>query len=85
MAGIVRWYNPDKGFGFIAPSAGGKDAFIHATALERAGLPSLQEGVSAHERGARRQRFGSGLNQPGLAPARCAFSSLGIESVDEQL
>lgn len=46
MAGIVRWYNPDKGFGFISPSAGGKDVFIHATALERAGLLPLQEGQS---------------------------------------
>ena len=46
MAGIVRWYNPEKGFGFIAPSAGGKDVFIHATALERAGLSPLQEGQS---------------------------------------
>ena len=44
MAGIVRWYNPDKGFGFIAPSTGGKDIFVHATALERAGLSPLQEG-----------------------------------------
>jgi cold shock protein len=44
MAGIVKWYNPDKGFGFITPSAGGKDVFIHATALERAGLSPLQEG-----------------------------------------
>jgi len=35
-----------KGFGFIAPSAGGKDVFIHATALERAGLLPLQEGQS---------------------------------------
>ena len=44
MAGTVKWYNPDKGFGFITPEAGGKDVFVHATVLERAGLGPLQEG-----------------------------------------
>lgn len=44
MVGTVKWYNPDKGFGFITPQAGGKDVFIHATVLERAGLGPLQEG-----------------------------------------
>jgi CspA family cold shock protein len=46
MMGTVKWYNPDKGFGFITPQSGGKDVFVHATALERSGLPSLQEGQS---------------------------------------
>lgn len=46
MNGTVKWYNPDKGFGFITPEGGGKDVFVHATALERAGLTSLQEGQS---------------------------------------
>src|SRR5690242_12491773 len=44
MTGTVKWYNPDKGFGFITPQNGGKDVFIHATVLERAGLGPLQEG-----------------------------------------
>ena len=44
MTGTVKWYNPDKGFGFITPEAGGKDVFVHATVLERAGLGPLQEG-----------------------------------------
>jgi CspA family cold shock protein len=44
MTGTVKWYNPDKGFGFISPQNGGKDVFVHATALERAGLSTLQEG-----------------------------------------
>ena len=44
MAGIVKWYNATKGFGFISPQAGGKDVFVHATALEAAGLSPLQEG-----------------------------------------
>jgi CspA family cold shock protein len=43
MDGTVKWYNPDKGFGFITPKEGGKDVFVHATALERAGLPPLAE------------------------------------------
>ena len=44
--GTVKWYNPDKGFGFITPQSGGKDVFIHATVLDRAGLGPLQEGQS---------------------------------------
>ncbi|MEQ1712642.1 MAG: cold-shock protein [Hyphomicrobium sp.] len=42
--GTVKFYNEQKGFGFIAPDNGGKDVFVHATALERAGMRSLVEG-----------------------------------------
>jgi CspA family cold shock protein len=42
--GTVKWYNETKGYGFIQPDNGGKDVFVHATALERAGLRSLREG-----------------------------------------
>lgn len=42
--GTVKFYNATKGFGFLAPSNGGKDAFVHATALEAAGITSLAEG-----------------------------------------
>jgi CspA family cold shock protein len=42
--GTVKFYNSAKGFGFIAPSDGGKDAFVHATALEAAGISGLAEG-----------------------------------------
>ena len=42
--GTVKFYNEQKGFGFIAPDNGGKDVFVHATALERAGMHSLSEG-----------------------------------------
>jgi cold shock protein len=42
--GIVKFYNDQKGFGFITPDKGGKDVFVHATALERAGMRGLAEG-----------------------------------------
>jgi cold shock protein len=40
----VKWFNPSKGYGFIAPQDGGKDVFVHISAVERAGLTSLNEG-----------------------------------------
>ena len=42
--GTVKWFNPAKGYGFIEPEDGGKDAFVHVSAVERAGLNTLQEG-----------------------------------------
>src|SRR3712207_5718230 len=42
--GTVKWYNDQKGYGFIAPDQGGKDVFVHASALERAGIRSLRDG-----------------------------------------
>ena len=45
-AGTVKWFNPTKGYGFIQPSGGGKDVFVHISAVERAGLNSLNEGQS---------------------------------------
>lgn len=42
--GTVKWFNAEKGFGFIAPDAGGADAFVHISAVERAGLTGLREG-----------------------------------------
>ena len=47
MTGVVKWYNPAKGFGFIAPDDGGRDVFVHRSALERARLADLQEGQRA--------------------------------------
>ena len=42
--GTVKWFNPAKGFGFIEPGDGSRDAFVHISAVERAGLTSLSEG-----------------------------------------
>lgn len=42
--GTVKWYNAQRGYGFIEPAGGGKDVFVHASALERSGLGSLSEG-----------------------------------------
>jgi CspA family cold shock protein len=42
--GTVKFFNTDKGFGFISPEGGAKDVFVHATAVEAAGMRSLQEG-----------------------------------------
>jgi cold shock protein len=56
--GTVKWYNPDKGFGFIARDRGGKDIFVHVSALNRAGLADLAEG----------QRVAVGMVEGGKGP-----------------
>ena len=43
--GVVKWFNPNKGFGFIKPDQGGKDVFVHVSALEKAGIRRLDEGT----------------------------------------
>jgi CspA family cold shock protein len=42
--GTVKWFNAQKGYGFIQPEGGGKDVFVHVSAIERAGLRELREG-----------------------------------------
>jgi len=43
-SGIVKWFNPTKGYGFIEPETGGKDIFVHISAVQKAGLRNLNEG-----------------------------------------
>jgi CspA family cold shock protein len=42
--GTVKWFNPTKGYGFIQPQGGGRDVFVHISAVEKAGLNTLNEG-----------------------------------------
>jgi CspA family cold shock protein len=43
-SGTVKWFNPTKGFGFIQPDDGSRDVFVHASSVEKAGIPPLHEG-----------------------------------------
>jgi CspA family cold shock protein len=43
-SGTVKWFNPTNGYGFIQPQGGGKDVFVHISAVEKAGLTTLNEG-----------------------------------------
>lgn len=46
QTGTVKFFNRDKGFGFIAPDGGGKDVFVHVSTVQRAGVPYLEEGMA---------------------------------------
>jgi len=58
ITGTVKFYNDQKGFGFIAPDGGGNDVFVHATALERAGMNGLTQGQKVSFDTARDARSG---------------------------
>ena len=60
--GTVKWFNPQKGYGFIEPDEGGRDVFVHITAVEAAGLSTLQEG--------QRVNFEIGQDRPGKTSAK---------------
>ena len=66
--GTVKWFNPAKGFGFIQPEDGGKDVFVHISALERAGISSVALGGSSR-RLPRERRTKRPLARPPLDPA----------------
>jgi CspA family cold shock protein len=56
--GTVKWFNAQKGYGFIQPDAGGKDVFVHISAVERAGIGGLNEGQKVSYDTERDQRSG---------------------------
>jgi CspA family cold shock protein len=65
-SGVVKWFNGQKGYGFIQPDEGGADVFVHISAVERAGLRSLNEGQKVTyelERDARSGKVSAGQLQ----------------------
>ena len=68
--GTVKWFNPTKGYGFIQPATGGKDVFVHISAVQKAGLSSLNEGQTHRIRRDRQSWQDLGREPEGLARHR---------------
>jgi CspA family cold shock protein len=63
--GTVKWFNPAKGYGFITPDEGGKDVFVHISAVEQAGLGTLTEGQRVTYEGMKEPRGMKAVNLSG--------------------
>jgi CspA family cold shock protein len=61
--GTVKWFNSQKGFGFIQPDAGGQDVFVHISAVERSGMSNLAEGQKVNFEVAQDRRTGKSAAQ----------------------
>jgi len=78
--GTVKFFNQAKGYGFISPEGGGKDVFVHITAVQRSGIPELNEGqkisfeVQDDKKGRGPQAGGLQLNLPASPPVRDVLS-----------
>ena len=73
--GTVKWFNPTKGYGFIQPASGGKDVFVHISAVQKAGLSSLNEGQTVEyeeiaNRGKTLRREPQSISPPAFAASR---------------
>ena len=73
--GTVKWFNATKGFGFIQPNEGGKDVFVHVSAVERSGLNGLNEGQKAR-RSATRSPPSAAARRPSTSRPRADKASL---------
>ena len=74
--GIVKWFNVAKDYGFISPDSGGRDVFVHVSALEESGLTALSEGAASGRR-CHREPKGAGSGEGSLGVNRNLVSSGG--------
>lgn len=77
----VKWFNATKGYGFIQPDGGGKDVFVHISAVERAGLNSLNEGAKVSFDVVSNRGKEAAENLPGQLTKPCGFSRNFIRTI----